>query len=525
MALTKQTRLTAKQVIFTPNNTTVHTELESLHSAVTSLEPTSRKKIFSSAESIDRPYGAFCDGVSLGRYEYLIHRESKTHFDEGGGVSQLRIMVVDTLDGDVTSLALIPPVIGNDFRDPSITWFSELRRLVVTCQLFNVATGTYDRMAVYYFDTSGVLYSTTYNAVGNYFQWGKALLTPQNETMIVGYSTDNSNPRIGVFVGNASAQSETGFNFVSDVFTGDSSLLRNECAAIVWNNRLVIAARTQANDGVTNPLQNMSVVFTNDLSGKTGWSAVTRIPVALVAPRMFIAPNGDLVITGGSVRGGVRGSIAAISTNNLVNWGVPNTVYSDTTGVGGYSSAYLRDDGNVGVYTYNEINGYNAANTWLAYVPVTTFLYGRVPTKSQAHMYGSALAYGIAPVYNELTGVGEYIYINIPKALAIKGIGFWLSDAATTGSVVLETGSGTPVSSFGTTPVATTPTLVSIVRSAGVINLAAGLYRVKTTVGRIGYIKSASSLDISRKGLIVTTVGVGVAQSNIDTDCAIGLLL
>lgn len=512
-------------MIGTSNGNTVQQELERINDSITELTPTDRRMDFSSADNPDRPYGAFCDGVSLGRYEYLIHRESKTHFDDAGGVSQLRIMVVDTLDGDVTSLALIPPVPGNDFRDPSIAWFSELRRLVVTCQLFNVATGTYDRMAVYYFDTSGALYSTTYNGVGNYFQWGKALLTPQNETMIVGYSTDNSNPRIGVFVGNSLAQSETGFNFVSDVFTGEPSLLRNECAAIVWNNRLVIAARTQANDGVTNPLQNMSVIFTNDLSGKTGWSAVTRIPVALVAPRMFIAPNGDLVITGGSVRGGVRGSVAAISTNNLVNWGVPNTVYSDTTGVGGYSSAYLRDDGSVGIYTYNEIDGYNAANTWLSYVPVTTFLYGLIPTKSQVHMYGGYLAYGIAPVYNEFTDVGGYIYINIPKALAIKGVGFWLSDAATTGAVVIETGSGTLISSFGTTPIATTPTLVSVVRAAGVINLAAGLYRVKTTVGRIGYIKSASSLDISRKGLIATTVGVGTAQSNIENDCAIGLLI
>ncbi|MDM3132233.1 hypothetical protein OGY66_17785, partial [Citrobacter sp. CK205] len=519
------------------NQTTVQEAINSLNGDVSDLigsvetiTPAVRTVIFNHDDAEDDlTYGAFCDGVSLGRYEYLIHRESKTHFDDGGGVSILRVIKYDTQTKTHETFATFGPVSDYDYRDPSITWFPQIRRFVVTCALYNVPSAVHDKSVNYYLDAGGITTSTTYNTTPYYFQWGKALRTPQGQTMILAYTTSSGVSTVGVFVGNAAAGSETAFTKVSDVFTDDSTLLRNECSAIVWDGKLVVCARTQTN-GSGNPLQNLSVIFTSDLSGTGGWSIVQRIPVDGVAPRMFIAPTGDLVITAGVTYQGSRGSVSAISTSNLQAWRTNNVVYS-ASGFGGYSSAYLRDDGLVGLYTFNEITAGTGvsgdpADTWLAYVPVTTFLYGYLSPKRQIHMYGNMPAYGMSPFYTEWTGNSENVYFFITNQIIINGFAFWCKDqTASSTTLYLENADGTTVSTIPGVPNTPTATLVNIVRSSGPLTLPSGLYRIRLDTGRIGYINNQHLYEINRNNLSHYTMGVGSLVSNIGKDCAIGLLL
>lgn len=503
-------------------------KVSELSDTVDRIEPDYRKIIFNHEDNAALPYGAFCDGVSLGRYEYLVHRESKTHYDDGGGVSLLRLIRYDTRTETHEVLQTFGPVSNYDFRDPSINWFPQSRRFVISCAMYNVPAAIHDRSVNYYVDNMGIVVSTTYNTVNNYFQWGKALYTPQSQTMIFAYSTSGDGT-IGVFVGNGLSGSENGFNKVADIFTGDSTLLRNECSAIVWDGKLVVCARTQTN-GSGNPLQNMSVIYTNDLSGETGWSGVQRIGIVGVAPRMFIAPNGDLVATAGVSYQGSRGSIAAISTENMNVWRTSQIVYS-ASGFGGYSSAYLRDDGLVGIYTFNEIVPGNAAtnepcDTWLAYVPVTTFLYGYQAPKKQINMYGGLPAYGMKPIYTAFTGSSENVYIYIPNQITFSGFGFWCNgQTAVSTSLYLESADGTNISTITGIPNVTTPTLITAVRSSGPITLSAGIYRIRLDTGRIGYINNQHLYYLDKRGLSHVTVGIGELKTFISRDCAIGLLL
>lgn len=495
---------TGAGVIFTTTGETVQQVIDSLDDDVAQLQSdqgvangridylyNEYNKIYESLEST-KTYAAFCDSCLVLGKEVFIHRVSKTHLDDGGGVSGLYIMQKE--NGRLVTKYIVQPVAGLDFRDPSITWEPVSRRLVVTVQAYNVSTGAYNGGNVYIFSSAFALLSSFTIGAAGFFQWGKALRTPSGNMLVAAYSVNNAGVNLYTSTGNF--DSPGSFTLTASIFNDDSSLSRTEVSIHYWKEFLVAVARTQ--DVATQSLQNMSISYTRDLSGATGWVTGGRLSAyTTVAPRLTTMPDGALCITAGSIANGFRGSVAAIITYDLLTFSTANTIFSGTVGDGGYHGITLTKDG-LGIYTYMETDGHSKAATYLTYVDPNVVQMLKKPSSAPLRFFpaNNVTYIGDDPFGTAASAAGGYITIYLKEAIN-NCRGLVLNLGGSTGSaqaVILQRADGTTFATLGGVNVTGTGTFYA---SHAGVNIPAGVYRITISNAYVctGVRKNSAVLD------------------------------
>jgi hypothetical protein len=294
--------------------------------------------------------------------ETYVHRASSMHTDDGGGKSS--IILMQKINGELITKYIIPPEEGKDFRDPSITYDHVSRTVAISVEVLDVTSGTYGGGRVYIL-SAGLSYLTvaTVNAPG-YFQWGKVLRTPSGQMMVAAYSTTAGN--VGIFTANGTFSAPGSFSLTTTLFTDDVTVFRNEVSIFYWKEFLVAAARTQLVSDQTT--QALSYTYTRDLTGATGWVTGGRLAsgASWVAPRLTEMRDGALCFSGGSISSGFRGSVAASITYDLSSFSTPNTIFTGSTGNGGYHGLMNTEKG-LSIYTYVETSPNTKSDTFLSY--------------------------------------------------------------------------------------------------------------------------------------------------------------
>ncbi|HDC4474377.1 TPA: hypothetical protein O8T83_003794 [Enterobacter cloacae] len=542
----------------------VDEKIEPIEESIESITPKEIYTIFDHTKQTSTlDYGAFCDGVVVGEFEYLIHREGQGHTDYNTpATSQLRILKKDSYTGEISDFALISPLAGYDWRDPSITWFPIAKKLVVTCATYDIANSTWNKAIVQYYNLDGTISFTSWLTEPTTFQWGKAVETPAGFTLLCGYSAGLAgSASSSVFRGNAASGAETGFTKISTPLVGDSGIQFIEPSIHIWNNLLILV--TRCNNPSTGADLVLRMSYTKDLGGASGWSSVAVWPglnyngvgqgLNGVAPRLTSLPDGGLCLSAGFRKASTppqRGSIACSVTYDFRNFSQFNILYDGVNpglpNFGGYSSLYVRSDGYVGLYTFEEVPGSpstaDAASTYLKYVPLNGLskLSGNQTVKKlRVSMYAGAACFGIAPVWNNLTITGQYAYFTLKRQFNCKGIGLVCNS--------LPAGATLEITNTVGTVIATTPALSSGVTSDTVINLTfttpvllnQGVYRIRFVqsgvgVGRIGYLSNGAYTagdilvgegnDDVITGYIGYGDGTSIPSSSINSTIPIGLI-
>lgn len=554
------------------NATTVQNKLDSIDQRLTPVEdgldfitPKEIYTIFDHAKQVSGlDYGAFCDGTVVGEFEYLIHREGRGHTDYNTpATSQLRIIKKDSYTGEITTFALISPLAGYDWRDPSITWFPITKKLVVTCATYDITNATWNRAIVQYYNLDGTIYFTSWLTAALTFQWGKAVETPAGFTLLSAYNAD---PAVTtqdsyVFRSNTTAGTETAYNRVATPFPQTVGMRFIEPSLHIWNNLLIMVCRCHSDPSGAGLVMRIS--YTKDLGGASGWSSVAVWPglnyngagagLVGVAPRFTTLPDGGLCLSAGFRKAATppqRGSVACSTTYDMKNFTQFVVVYDGINpglpNFGGYCGVYVRDDGYMGFYTFEEIAGSpgsaDSASTYLAYKPwneIKALVGSVVQRKMAASMYGSTACFGLPPVWNNLSVTGQYVYLTLKRPFDCKGIGFVAQEVASGSTLEITNTAGTLVatssalSSALTTPVATTVNLTTATF------LSQGVYRIRFVnggvgVGRIGYFSNGAYswdgvLPSQYSGEVLVGYlgygdGTGIPQSSVNSTISIGLI-
>lgn len=478
--------------VVTSDGSTVEESLNTMHESITTANTDIGKNAVAIAyaasdykkqiENVDgnTQYAAFCDCTLMLGDEVFIHRLSKTHLDDGGGVSTMQILRKE--NGKLVPKYTFNAISGYDYRDPSITWEPVTRRLVVTVQLFNVANSSYNGGNVYIFSNSFTLLSSFTIGSSNSFQWGKALRTPTGKMLIAAYDTA-SNQGVRLFTSTGSFDSPVSFTQVGTVFGEDASLSRTEVSIHYWKEFLVAVARTQDVD--TQSLQNISLSYTRDLSGATGWVTPVRIAVTGVAPRMLTMPDGALCVTCGSIFSGFRGSVAGFITYDLVTFSTPTTVFQATTGNGGYHGAMFTKTG-LAIYSYIETVSLTKSATWLAYFnPEAVQMIKRsLNIPLNFHAVNNVTYLGEGPFGTGATTEGGYVTIYLKEAVNnCRGLVLNLGGSMTSAqAVLLQNSDGTTYATLGGVTASSVGTYYA---SHSGLNIPAGMYRISVSKGYV----------------------------------------
>lgn len=554
------------------NATTVQAGMDSVNGKLTSinsgLEFVTPKEIYTIFDHTKQvsglDYVAFCDGTVVGEYEYLIHREGQGHTDYNTpATSQLRILKKDSYTGEITTFSLISPMAGYDWRDPSITWFPIAKKLVVTCATYDIVNATWNKAIVQYFNLDGSVAFTSWLTAANSFQWGKAVETPAGYTLLTAYNADPAVTQQDsyVFRSNATAGTETSYAKVATPFPQGTGIRFIEPSLHIWNNILIMVCRCHSDPSGAGLVMRMS--YTKDLGGAAGWSSVAVWPglnyngsgagLVGVAPRFTTLPDGGLCLSAGFRKAATppqRGSVACSTTYDMKNFTQFVVVYDGINpglpNFGGYCGVYVRDDGYMGFYTFEEIAGSPgsaaAASTYLTYKPWNEVksLFGSVVQRRMAvAMYGSAACFGLAPVWNNLTITGQYAYITIKRPFDCKGIGFVAQEVPVGAILEITNTAGAVIASSPALAAAITPATVSSVNLTTPTFLSQGVYRIRFVnggvgVGRIAYFSNGAyswsgALPSQESGeVLVGYLGYGdgtsIPQSSVNSTISIGLI-
>lgn len=436
-------------------------------------------KIYESTDT-DKTYAAFCDAtVALGK-EVYVHRVAPDHRTTAGGGNSA-VHILEKSNGKVTTKYIIQPIAGYDFRDPSITWEPVTRRLVVTVQNYNAAANTYNGGSIYVFSAAYALLGAYSVGDTGYFQWGKALRTPSGKMLVAAYNVSNAGVRLYTSSGNFDNPGT--FSLTATIFNDDASLSRTEVSLHYWKEFLVAVARTQ--DVATQSLQNLSVTYTRDLSGASGWVAPVRLSLTGVAPRMLTMPDGALVISAGSIFSGYRGSVATILTYDLDVFSSAQTVFRGTTGDGGYHGMILTKDG-LAIYSYIESAHLTKAATYLGYFDLSAVQVLRPGVNAPLSFLSSnnCTYIGGAPFGTTASTTGGYISIYIKEAInncrgLVLNLGGSMSSAQ---AVILQRADGSTFATLGGVNASSVGTYYA---SHAGVNIPAGTYRITIAQGYV----------------------------------------
>jgi hypothetical protein len=243
----------------------------------------------------------------------------------------------------------------------------------------------------------------------------------------------------------------------------------------------------------------MSISYTRDLTGATGWTTGGRLSgFATVAPRMTTMPDGALCITGGSIANGLRGSVAAIITYDLLVFSTANTIFSGTVGDGGYHGIMLTKNG-LSIYTYMETEQTKfKAATYLAYVDPNVVQMLKKPYSAPLSFFApnNVTYIGDDPFGTAATTAGGYITIFVKEAIN-NCRGLVLNLGGTTGTaqaVIIQRPDGTTFATLGGVNVTATGTFYA---SHAGVNIPPGMYRITVANAYIctGTRKNSAILD------------------------------
>lgn len=479
-----------------------------------------KKTIVDSSSRVAYKYAAFCDATLSDGVPTFVHREGLTHLDDGGGNS--RIVISRMRDDKIVPVFTLNAITGKDYRDPSITYCKTFRRLVVSVQLYDVASGVYDGGTVFIFDKeAALLLNTTYVSASGYFQWGKVIRSPDNKMMLLAYSVTGGS--VGLFKSTGLFDNPTSFIKITDLFV-DSTYMSNEASLLIWKGLLVVVARTQLK--ADSSYRNLRVLYTGDLSGTSGWSTVREVPSATgVAPRLTAGHGGELYITFGGIVAGSRSNVVSTTTYDATTFSVPNTLLSATTD-GGYHGVILTAANVLQIYTYNETEHLLRSNTYYQEVLAEKANLNIIPPADVTLNYTNGVTYAGEPAFGSTpTAVSGYVSFYVPKPISnCTGLVVSLTASAAQPAQQLElrTSTGTLYASMGAITV-TGPGVYTSQRTA--ISIPVGLYRLTIAGSSICYSNIPAALNARNVPRLYTPVGVDTMNTSFANDVFIGFII